>query len=486
MYCGVELVTGAVLWVESVVMKVEDLVGVESGVGGRLRTRRLCLGLRRLRWRSVGGKRGSKNGYGVREARGSVLARQGHESANGRTGLQREFPTEASIEELLDPLLRKEIAAAGCRGTRDMPVILEEDEGDTPDHTADSEATSTSINAGPAPASERSQRADPSNCKPWWDVGEGCFVCEDLHPLPLLDHEGLESTPTQDQPPSRRHSLGVSQDQSKPHGDNRTTRSWSEELRSNPRLCSQDMEKESPREQEQEEMAAGEISHKVLEQELEEADDDVDSGKREQRGEKRQHQDGGINSGIHHSESSGHGHDTNDDDDENDEEDENPRPTKQRRLLLASPDMPPTPALEQSSPKPHLARPHNVKPSSTTHFEMTMWSPRLIWLTHPSVNNDHHYTPPRSRSSPDTEKSASGEEYQECPLQGFLKRITIGDQITYNLEFSLSHVPEHLCPHFISFKHKEGVVSGCYSLSPCCHFSQAGQGIDEESRGAAG
>lgn len=110
-----------------------------------------------------------------------------------------------------------------------MPVILEEDEGDTPDHTADSEATSTSINAGPAPASERSQRADPSNCKPWWDVGEGCFVCEDLHPLPLLDHEGLESTPTQDQPPSRRHSLGVSQDQSKPHGDNRTTRSASEE-----------------------------------------------------------------------------------------------------------------------------------------------------------------------------------------------------------------------------------------------------------------
>ncbi|PVH67813.1 hypothetical protein DL98DRAFT_360623, partial [Cadophora sp. DSE1049] len=61
-----------------------------------------------------------------------------------------------------------------------------------------------------------------------------------------------------------------------------------------------------------------------------------------------------------------------------------------------------------------------------------------------SINNDHHYTPPSSRSSPDTEKSASGAEYQEWPLQGFLKRVTIGDQITYNLEFSLSHVPEHL------------------------------------------
>merc|ERR1711939_971891 len=108
-------------------------------------------------------------------------------------------------------------------------------------------------------------------------------------------------------------------------------RGRSEELRLSTRLCSQDMEKEGPREQEREEMAADEIRHKVVEQELEEADDDDDSGKREQRGGKRQHQDGGVNSGIHHSESSCHGHNTNDDGDRDDEEDENPRPTKQRR-----------------------------------------------------------------------------------------------------------------------------------------------------------
>ena len=108
-------------------------------------------------------------------------------------------------------------------------MILEDDERDTPDPTTDSEATSTSVNAGPATAFELSQRADPCNREAWWDVEEGCFVYEDLYPLPPLDHEGLASTPAQDQPHSRRHSLGVSQDQTKPYGDNRTTRSASEE-----------------------------------------------------------------------------------------------------------------------------------------------------------------------------------------------------------------------------------------------------------------
>lgn len=105
-------------------------------------------------------------------------------------------------------------------------------------------------------------------------------------------------------------------------------------------------------------MAVDKIRQEVVEQELEEADDDDDNGE--------QHQNEGINSGIHHSESTGHGHDT----DEDDEGDEKPRPTKQRRLFLAPPDMSPTPALEQSSPKPCLARPHSATPSSTTQLEI--------------------------------------------------------------------------------------------------------------------
>ena len=38
--------------------------------------------------------------------------------------------------------------------------------------------------------------------------------------------------------------------------------------------------------------------------------------------------------------------------------------------------------------------------------------------------------------------SAPVAEYQEWPLQGFLKRTRIGNQTRYNLEFQLPHVPE--------------------------------------------
>ena len=108
-------------------------------------------------------------------------------------------------------------------------MILEDDERDISDPITDSEATYNSINAGPAPAFELSQCADPSDRELWWDVEEGCFVYADLHPHPPLEYEGLASTPAQDRPTSRRHSLGVTQDETNPHGDNRTMRSASEE-----------------------------------------------------------------------------------------------------------------------------------------------------------------------------------------------------------------------------------------------------------------
>ncbi|KAG9240032.1 hypothetical protein BJ878DRAFT_528619 [Calycina marina] len=40
-------------------------------------------------------------------------------------------------------------------------------------------------------------------------------------------------------------------------------------------------------------------------------------------------------------------------------------------------------------------------------------------------------------------ESAPVAVYQEWPFKGFLKRIKIGNETTYNLEFQLSHVPEH-------------------------------------------
>jgi len=60
------------------------------------------------------------------------------------------------------------------------------------------------------------------------------------------------------------------------------------------------------------------------------------------------------------------------------------------------------------------------------------------------VDDEHHYTPRTSRSPPVSAKSALVAQYQEWPFQGFLKRTKIGNETTYNLEFQLSHVPEHL------------------------------------------
>ncbi|KAG9230121.1 hypothetical protein BJ875DRAFT_488285 [Amylocarpus encephaloides] len=98
----------------------------------------------------------------------------------------------------------------------------------------------------------------------------------------------------------------------------------------------------------------------------------------------------------------------------------------------------------QCSPKPCLTEPHSATPSSTTQLEISGAQSQADLAYPPtSINNAHHCTPPSYRSASDTE-SAPIAEYQEWPFQGFLKRATIGNQITYNLGFSLSHIPEHL------------------------------------------
>lgn len=92
-----------------------------------------------------------------------------------------------------------------CRQTGDSS---RNNEPDTRDPAADSEAASVSasVNTGAVPTFELSKPADPSGREAWWEVEGGCFVDENLHPLPPLEQEGLASTPAQDQLHSRRHS----------------------------------------------------------------------------------------------------------------------------------------------------------------------------------------------------------------------------------------------------------------------------------------
>ena len=62
------------------------------------------------------------------------------------------------------------------------------------------------------------------------------------------------------------------------------------------------------------------------------------------------------------------------------------------------------------------------------------------------VDGEHHYASQTSRSPSAATEAVPVAEYKEWPFQGFLKRIRIGDDITYNLEFKLLLISGHL--HF--------------------------------------
>jgi hypothetical protein len=168
-----------------------------------------------------------------------------------------------------------------------------------------------------------------------------------------------------------------------------------EELKHSTPLRSQDQEEEPEEQQQQQE---------VVIEAIREEEDDGDNKEREPQGEKHQRQGNEeVSRDNHHPNGGDCNHNT------SDEDDEDPRPAKRQKLL-------PTPTDNALTP------PNEPTP----------------------VDNDHHHTPRTSRSPSITVESALVAEYQEWPFQGFLKRTRIGNETTYNLEFQLSHVPEHL------------------------------------------
>jgi len=60
------------------------------------------------------------------------------------------------------------------------------------------------------------------------------------------------------------------------------------------------------------------------------------------------------------------------------------------------------------------------------------------------VDDEQHRTSRTSRSPATLTRSTPVAEYQEWPFQGFLKRTRIGEDITYNLEFKLPAISDHL------------------------------------------
>ncbi|CZR65297.1 uncharacterized protein PAC_15197 [Phialocephala subalpina] len=333
---------------------------------------------------------------------------------------------------------------------------------------------------------------DPPGHGPWWDVEDGCFVDDDLRPIPPLEQEGLASTPAQGQPHFHHHPPGPSHGRINQHSDDRITRSAlnvpvsytlpqpldengggndenTTELGRDMQLAFGEQEKwfsatapRSPGPQPQ----SAEPSHPPIDQEhdqggtgygrLEElghcsplrSQDQEEPQEQQQQdvvvdamregdydydGEWR-HQDDAeeVNSGIHQSESSDHSHDT------NDEDDGDPRPAKRQKRSLVHIVKAVTP------PREHSQAPR-LTPSSTMQPEMDEARSQAEHGHLPTpADDEHHHTPrtPRSPSAP--AESALVAEYQEWPYQGFLKRTKIGNETTYNLEFQLLHMPEHL------------------------------------------
>ncbi len=115
-----------------------------------------------------------------------------------------------------------------------------------------------------------------------------------------------------------------------------------------------------------------------------------------------------------------------------DTSDEDPRPAKRRKPRSARAVTPPL-HLRRSFPTPPTTRAeidgaqsHDDDGCSSTFVE------------------EQHCASRTSRSPSAAAEAVPAAEYQEWPFQGFLKRIRIGDNVTYNLEFKLPSISEHL------------------------------------------
>ncbi|TVY13031.1 hypothetical protein LARI1_G009055 [Lachnellula arida] len=109
-----------------------------------------------------------------------------------------------------------------------------------------------------------------------------------------------------------------------------------------------------------------------------------------------------------------------------------PRPAKRQRPRLA-----PT----VTAPL-HVRRSPRLMSLPTTSLEVDA-QPQADRRCRPTpIHNKHSSRTSRSPSK--ASKAAAAAEYQEWPFQGFLKRVTIGNQTIYNLEFSLPRISEHL------------------------------------------
>jgi hypothetical protein len=157
------------------------------------------------------------------------------------------------------------------------------------------------------------------------------------------------------------------------------------------------------------------------------------------RGGKRGQQD------LHTETSSETHHSANTDDNYNacDTSDEDPRPTK-RRKPRAAPAATPTTCCRHTS-ELRSGQPRPLVALSTARPEIDdVQPPSDHGCSSTFVDKSHRHASRSSRSPSAAAEAVPVAEYQEWPFQGFLKRIRIGDDVTFNLEFKLPSISEQL------------------------------------------
>jgi hypothetical protein len=119
---------------------------------------------------------------------------------------------------------------------------------------------------------------------------------------------------------------------------------------------------------------------------------------------------------------------------------EGPRPAKRRK---------PSPyghSTSKRSGKVRFHLPHNGHLGSPSNLDKGCIAPVRTRLVRPPSSSNHLQQFPKSLShSPlndDEPTSNTTAEYQEWPMCGFIKRVTIEDEIRYSMEFNLEQVQE--------------------------------------------
>jgi hypothetical protein len=400
-------------------------------------------------------------------------------------------------------------------------VILEDDEPDTP----------SSVDAGADSAFELSKPIDPSDHEAWYDVEAGCYVEEELPPGLEPEQEGLAaSTPVHDHGHSRYHSPRPLHDWIGQYDDDGNTQRTSEEpaphslpkpldedggggseenvseLERDMLLAFEEQEKSSsatapsspqpprryteqsyPRIDEQGGTSYSSLEglrhvsplpvcprepslYRFSEQLQDQICQDDDDGDGDHiicdKSEVEEAEEKGNSSGA--------AGDNKDDDDDynNDQVGDNDKGLRlaKRRQLSSPHDGPPL----KRNCKVHLQLPHNGLLRSPPNPNRSRAASVPARLERPASSRCDNQPESRKSSSPsptgdEEPTSNAGAAYQEWPMCGFFKLITIGNEVRYGMEFSLEDV-QQLCAAAFPLHTSSAGSNASFSARPSRHI----------------